>query len=594
MRGNRNAGYLRAVARLAPGVSLGQADAEVRGIGERLSRTYQEDGGRSAMLVPAREQFYGVMEQPLFVLAAAVAFVLAIACANVASLLLARGAARRRDLALRRALGASRLRVTRQLLTESVVLAAAGGACGVLLGWAGTGALLRLAPDDIAGLAVAPDWRVLLFTAFVALCAGIAFGIVPALQCSRDDLTSALTEGSTRTAGSRRAVRVRDYLVGGEVAVALVLLVGALLLVRSFVTLTHVDTGIDTRNLLTFSIHLTGDRASDQARQVQFYADLQNRLAALPGVTAAGSAATLPIGGDNFGASFLVDGQPAPTPGNEPHAGYQVVMPGYFAAMGIPIERGRDFSAADDRRAAPVVLVNETLARQQWPVGDAVGRRVRFGADQPWATVVGVVRDIRHLGPSEPPRPEIYQPAPQRSFSFMAFVVRTSGDPHAIVPLVRRTVAALDPALAIADVRTMDEHVARALARPRFMSTLITSFSVLALLLAVIGIHGVLAWSVAQQHQEIAIRMALGAASSSVLVIVLRRAALLGAAGIAIGLALAPLATRPLGSMLYGLAPWDPASLAGAALLLGLVTLLAALVPAARASRIQPGSLVKL
>jgi putative ABC transport system permease protein len=594
MRTDRDTGYIRVVARLRPGVSEREADAEVRSIGARLSRQYPEDGGRTAMLVDARSQFFGTMERPLFVLGAAVVFVLAIACANIASLLLARGAARRRDLALRRALGATRLRIVRQLLTEALVLAVAGAMAGALFAWWATGTLMRLAPDDVRALHVALDWGTLIYAAAVAVCAGVAFGLAPALQCSSGDLTSALSEESARTSGSRRSGRLRDWLVACQIAVALLLLTGAALLARSFVSLTHVDTGIDTHNLLTFSIRLTGRPAESEAAQVRFYSTLQDRLRALPGVQAAGSAVTLPIGGDDFGTSYLVEGRPIPEPGHEPHAGYQVVMPGFFAAMGIPIRDGRDVRVSDTHGAVPVVLVNETLARQQWPGQSPIGRRVRFGLEEPWLTIVGVTADIRHLGPAVPPRPEIYKPASQRSFPFMAFVVRTTAEPYAMVPSIRRVVAELDPTLAVADVKTMDDHIAHAVARPRFVSTLVMGFGLLALTLAVIGIYGVMAWSVAQKQREIAIRMALGAETASVLALVLRKAALLASVGIAAGLLLTPLATQPLRSLLFGVAPGDPLSLAASALALALVTLAAALIPAVRASRIQPGSLVKI
>ncbi|HTL43253.1 MAG TPA: ABC transporter permease [Vicinamibacterales bacterium] len=593
VRDNRNAGYIRVVARLRPGVTERQADAEVRAIGARLSVQYPQDGGRTAMLVDARTQFFGTLERPLIVLAMAVVFVLAIACANVASLLLARGAARRRDLALRRALGATRLRIARQLLTEALVLSVAGAAAGAIFAWWSVRMLLRVAPDDVTALSVTLDWRVLIYAAAVAVFAGVAFGIAPALQCSRGDLTSALAEGSTRASGSRRSSRVRDWLVACQIAIAVLLVAGAALLVRSFASLTHVDTGIDTRNLLTFAINLTGRTAEYQSEQVRFYAALQERLLALPGVTAAGSAVTLPIGGDDFGTTYQVDGRPIPEPGQEPAGGYQVVMPGFFSAMGIRILEGRDVALTDTRNSQGVVLVNETLARQQWPAHSPIGKRVRISAEEPWLTVVGVTSDIRHLGPAVPPRPEIYQPASQRSFPFMAFVVRTAGDPYQMVPSIRHAVAELDPTLAIADVKTMDDHIAHAVARPRFVSALVTGFSVLALTLAVIGIYGLMGWSVAQQQREIAIRMALGAEKASVLALVLRKAAWLAGAGIAAGLAVTPIATRPMGALLFGVTPADPLSLAAAALALAFVTLFAAFVPAARAARIQPGTLVR-
>ena len=590
---NRNAGYIRMVARLAPDVSAPQADAEVRAIGERLSREHQEDGARTAMIVPLRAQLFGAIERPLYVLAGAVGFVLAIACANVASLLLGRGAARQRDLAVRRALGATRARIVRQLLAEAAVLSCAGAAAGALLAWWGTAALLRLAPPDLANAGAAFDLRVLAFTAGAALVSGLAFGILPAIQFSRGSLSGALSDGSTRTGSSRASGRVRDGLVVAEIAVALVLLVGATLLVRSFAALSRVDTGIDTRNLLTFDVKLSGPRAEYQARQVEFYAALQRRLEAVPGVVSAGSAVTLPIGGDDFGTTFLVDGRPTPRPGQEPHAGYQIVMPGYFRAMGIPLEGGRDVRESDTRTSPRVVLVNDALARQQWPGEDPIGRRVRFGDEDAWMTVVGVVGDIRHLGPAVPPRPELYQPSSQRSFPFMAFVVRTSGEPDALVPTLRRAAAELDPSLPLANVKTMDEHIARALARPRFVSTLVTAFGALALTLAIVGIYGVMSWSVAERTREFAIRLALGVRGPVLVRSVLARALALAAVGIAGGLAGARAATGVLAGMLYGVQPTDGLTFAATAAAVALVALAACYVPARRALRADPITLLR-
>jgi len=592
MTGYRNTGYLRSVARLKPGVTFAQARAEVASVGTRLSQTYPQDDGRGATLVPIRDQFAGAVERPLLVLAGAVAFVLAIACANVASLLLGRGAARRRDLALRRALGASRARIIRQLVTESVVLSVTGAAAGVVLASWGSASLLSLTPPDMAGITRSGiDARVLLFTLGIAITVGVAFGLVPAIELSRDQLTEALAEGGTRSSGSRRTSRTRDGLVALEIAVAVVLLVGSTLLVRSFTALTRVDTGIDTHNLLTFDVTLTGDRAEYQSRQVPFYNSLIQRLEAVPGVRAVGAAVTLPIGGDDFGTGYLVEGRPAPK--TALRAGYQIVMPGYFHAMGIPIRSGRDFRPSDNRKAPPVVLVNETLAREQWPGQDPVGRRVKFDDDGEWMTIVGVVGDIRHLGPSTPPRPELYQSVTQRSFPFIAYVVRTERDPYDVMPSIRRAVAGVDPDLPLSGVRTMDEHIARALSKPKFLSTLVASFGALAVSLAIVGIYGMMAWSVTERRQEIAIRMALGASRERMLSMVLGRALLLAAIGISLGLAAAPLATRTLSGLLYGITATDPLAFVVTGVSLGAVAVLSALVPALRAARVQPAAVVK-
>ena len=592
MTADRTAGYLRLAALLKEGVTLRQADAEARAVGERLAREHAEDGGRTAMVVSIRDQFYGGVETPLYVLTGTVGFVLAIACANIASLLLGRGTARRRDLALRRALGAGRFRIVRQLLTEAAVLAAIGAASGTLLAWWGTAVLLRLAPPDLTSGGATLDTRVFVFTLGIALIAACAFGALPAIQLSTGALSGALAEGSARSTGSRQGGFVRDALAAAEIALAVVLLVGAGLLVRSFLALSRVDTGIDTRNLLTFDVKLSGVGTEDQSRQVEFYQALQRRLESVPGVIAAGSAVTLPIGGDDFGQGFQVEGRPVPNPGEGPHGGYQVTMPGFFNAMGIPIRRGRDFTASDTSASVPVVLVNETLARQQWPGGDPVGRRIRFD-DGAWRTIVGVVGDIRHSGPAVPPRAEVYQPASQRSFPFMAFVVRTAGDPYNVAQTIRRAAAELDPSIPLANMKTMDEHIAAKLARPRFVSLLITFFGALALTLAMVGIYGVMSWSVAERRQEFAIRMALGARGGMLAGLVMRRAIALAGIGIAAGIAGARAGTRVLMGLLYGVRPADPFTFALIAVIVAAVALAACYLPVRRAAATDPASALR-
>ena len=411
------------------------------------------------------------------------------------------------------------------------------------------------------------------------------------MQFSRGDLSGALAEGSTRSSGSRSSGRVRDLLVAGEIAVAVVLLVGSTLLMRSFVALNRVDTGIDTHNLLTFGVRLTGPRAASQARQIEFYTALQQRLAAVPGVIAVGSAVTLPIGGDAYGTSYVVAGRPAPAPGHEPHAGFDMVMPGYFSAMGIPILAGRDVRESDTTTSPHVVLINQTLAREQWPGEDPVGRRITLDGDP--MTVIGVVGDIRHRGPSVPPGPELYQPSTQRSFPFMAFVVRTAGDPYAIVPTIRRAVAELDPGLPLSELKSMDDHLATALARPRFLSTLVTAFGVLALTLALVGIYGVMSWAVSERRREFAIRVALGVRPGALVTVVLRKAALLAGAGIAIGLVAARIASAMLTGLLFGVPGTDVASFAASALALALVAVGTCWIPARRALRADPVSLLR-
>jgi len=595
MTGSRNAGYLRAIARLKPGVSLGQARAEVAAIGERMSREHQDDGGRGATIVGVRDQFFGPAKRPLVILSGIVAFVLAIACANVAGLLLGRGTARRRDLALRRALGATRARIIRQLLTESTVLALGGALGGIVLAWWGMASLSAAAPTDfIADNSLHLDARVLAFALGVSVICGLGFGAVPALQLSRDALAGALGEGGARSSGSRRAGHTRDLLVAVEIAVAVVLLVGSVLFVRSFLHLSRVDVGLDTRNLLTFDVSLAGERAQLQSRQVQFYEALQQRLSQVAGVRAVGAAVTLPIGGDDFATPYRPEGRAFPDAASVPRAGYQVITPGYFTAMGIPLKGGRDLRSSDLRDSEPVVVVNEQFAREAWPGQDPIGRRLKFDpSDTAWTRVVGLVADVRHFGPASPPRPEVYQPDSQRSFPFMAFVVRTEADPASVIPSLRRTAAELDPTLPLAGLKTMDEHLQRSLARPRFLSTLVTAFGALAVTLALVGIYAMMAWSVSERRQEFAIRLALGARGSSVMQMVLRRALGLAGAGILAGLLAARAASGVLTGMLFDVRPTDPAAFAATAAIVAVVAVAACCVPARRAIRVDPVTLLR-
>jgi predicted permease len=586
---NRGSGYLRAVVRVKTGVSVDQARSEARRIADALAREHpQTDTGRGADIVPMHAQFFGAVQTPLLILLGAVAFILAIACANVAALLLGRGTARRREIAVRLALGATRGRVIRQLLVESVALATSGAALGVLVGWWAQSAFVALEPVGFPRLdAVGLNPTVLSFTLAIGFGAGVLFGIVPAWQISGAAMNEALTEGSRGSTGPR-AGRTRDMLVAAQVSIALVLLVGAVLLLRSFVALSKVDTGIDTRNLLTFDMFLSGPRAEYQSRQIAFYSDVLRDLRALPGVTHAAAAVTLPIGGDDFAAPVAIEGQPPPPLGKEPTAGYQVVTPRFFETMGIPLLAGRDFRDADTRDAPRVALVNRSFARHHWPEGDPIGRRLRItGADNPWLTVVGVVDDIRHRGPATPPRPEFYEAHLQRSFPFMAFVVRTSGDPGSVVPAIRAAVARLDPAQPISGVATMDAHIERALSHPRFISLLVGGFGLLALALASVGIYGVMAYAVAQRSREIAIRMALGARRGDVVAMVLSKAARLAGYGIATGILAAWLLSGALGGMLFGVSQTDLVTFIAVPVLLITVALAAGMIPALRASRID-------
>jgi putative ABC transport system permease protein len=592
---NRTAGYVRAVARLKNGVTLQQAQREAEMVAARIGQAHPEtDGAHGATLVPLRSQFYGHMRRTLLVLIGVVALVLAIACANVASLLLGRATARRKEIAVRRALGATRRRIVRQLLIESLVLAVAGGVCGLVLAWWAQSSLIALGPPELLRIENARvDLAVFGFTVLLTVATGILFGIVPSLQIVTDHVTADLQDGGTRSSAGPRSTRAREALVTLQLAVALVLLVGSILLLRSFSALVHVDTGIDTHNLLTFNMFLSGPRAAYQAQQAAFYDQTLARIRSLPDVVAAGAAVTLPIGGDDFSAPYVIDGRELPPPGREPSAGFQVVTPGYFDAMGIPVISGRDFNAGDVRGGAPVAAINRTLAVREWPGKNPIGDRLRVG-DGPWMTIVGVVSDIRHSGPGAPPRPEFYQPTAQRSFPFMAFVVRTRHDPAAAVPFIRSELLQLDPTQPISDVATMEQHVDRVLSRPRFISTLVAVFGMLALVLSIVGVYGVIAYSVTQRTREIAIRIALGARAGTVVAMILSKTAWLTGIGVALGLSGAIALSRVLSGLLFGVRPTDGPTFILAAALLSAAAIAAGAIPAVRATRIDGVEALKL
>jgi predicted permease len=476
------------------------------------------------------------------------------------------------------------------LLTESMVLAFASAVVGVIVAWWSLQWLVRLSPGSLPGIDHASlDARVLLFTVGLSLVTGLLCGLLPALHASVGTLNASLGETSGRSSEGRRSGRTRDALVALEIAVALVLLIGSGLLLRSFHSLSRVDTGIRTENLLTFDMFLSGERAQRQPLQRVFYDDVLRRISAVPGVVDVGAAVTLPIGGDAFAAPVRIEGAPAAAPGEESRAGFQIVTPGYFRTLGIRVVSGRDFAASDATEAAPVAMVNETFARQHWPNQDPVGRRMRVEGGADWMTVVGLVSDISHQGPATPPRPEFYRPHSQLSFSFMAFVVRTQGPPQAAVTAIRAAITSLDPGQPMSGVNTMDEHLATALARPRFMSTLVAAFGALALLLSTVGVYGVMAYSVAQRTREIAIRTALGASSRNVLALVLGKAAWLAVFGVAAGLAGSLTLSRALSGLLFGVTAADPGTYVAVVGLLAAVALMAAALPAWRATRI-PGA----
>jgi putative ABC transport system permease protein len=589
-----------ALARLKPGVGLAQAQAEMDTISRRIQLQDPKDKGWNTGVVQLREQAVGETRSAVVMLFGAVGFVLLIACANVANLMLARSAAREREIAIRVALGAGRGRVVRQFLTESLLLAGAGAALGLLVAPWGINIVWAVAGRTSLGLwgsvaleDVTVNGSVLAFTMAVALATGFVFGLAPALAFSQPDLNQSLKEGGRSSSGGRQRRRLRSLLVVSEFALSLVLLVGAGLMIRTLVLLSRVDLGFNSQNVLTMRVPLLGPRFNDQRAQVEFFNQLLERVKSLPGVQWASVSRGLPVEGwDGWG--FVTEDNPSPPPNQTPDANYQVVGPDYFRAMGIPLRSGRFFGEHDTHDAEPVVIVNDELARKQWPGQDPIGKRLRIGSPggrtPPWRTVVGVVGNVKTQWPTPEFFPELYLPYRQYPWDLAPrhLIVRSASNPTRLAALIRREVAALDEEQPVADVRTLEEVIRQAVGPQRFAMTLLGVFAGLALLLAGVGIYGVMAYSVSQRTHEIGIRVALGANRSRVLGMVVVQAMVLALIGANIGLAGALGLTRFLSGLLFGISPTDPLTFAVVLPLLVGVALLASYIPARRAAKVDP------
>ncbi len=589
--------YLQGVARLRPGATVGQANAEL----ELLTRRWVEEGlvtdeRFSAFTVPVREEVVGDIRPALLILFAAVGFVLLIACANVANLLLARADERQKELAVRTALGAGRGRIIGQLLTESLVLAALGGAAGLLLAVLSLQAIVGFAPASIPGLdAVSLDARVLGFTALVALLAGVFFGGLPALQTARRDLIAPLKEGGRGATAGRSRQRVRQALVVAEVALSVVLVIGAVLLMRSFWEMRQVELGFDPENVLTLQLTLPSTDYPETEHIVGFYQELRQRVEVLPGVRSVGAAALLPLGQTTGDWGIDIEGR-VRGPEDRFHGYLQIVTPGYFETMRIRLLRGRSVEETDRAEGLPAVVINERMAARYWPGEEAIGQRVRIRTDEPgpWFTVVGVVGDIRHNAIVEEPRHEMYFPHAQLPLALggttgaMNLVVRTAGDPVVAAAPVREVIRSLDPNLPISNLRGMEQVVASALAEARFTMLLLALFAAVALVLGAVGIYGVIAYAVSRRTQELGIRMALGAGAGMILRMVVQQGVVMVGIGVTLGVLAAFAVTRVLSGHLYGVTATDPVTFAAVPLLLIAVALLASYLPARRAIRIDP------
>lgn len=590
----RGFGMLSTVALLKPTVSLTQAASEMETITARLRQQYPESNNRRFnRVVSLHTHLVGETGPMLLLLFGAVSFVLLIACANVANLLLASAATRQKEMAIRTALGASRLRVIRQLLTESLVLAFAGGTIGLLLALWGVVFMMKLLPQNFPRLGeINLDWRVLIFTLLASVLTGILFGLAPALQISRTDVQESLKESGRGASGGRRQNRLRNLLIVSEVALSVVLLVGAGLLFRSFLQLQAVNTGFTSEQVLTLRLSPAGSNYRRDADYISFYSQAMQRISAIPGVDSVGAINTLPLDKGPT-AGFRIEGRPPLTVDKWPGANYRCVSADYFQAMNIPMAQGRAFTERDTETAPLVMIINQALAKRDFSGENPIGKRINLGNNDPqgqpvWWEIVGVVADVRSLELREEARPEFYLSALQDTFSNMFMVVRTSVEPAGVVASVRRAAAEVDKSAAVSDVKTMEHIVNEAVTQPRFNLALLGLFSGIALLLSAAGIYGVTAYSVTQRTHEFGIRMALGAQVGDVLKMIIRQGMLLISVGIAIGLLTSFALTRLLSTLLFGVSATDPLTFVAISVLLTVVALLACYIPARRATKVDP------
>jgi putative ABC transport system permease protein len=581
--------FLRPIGRLKPGVDIQQAQAEFTSIARQLAAAYPESNrDYGARLISLTEQTVGDMRQPLLVLGCAVAFVLLIACANVANLLLARASARQKEIAIRAALGATRARVARQMLTESVLLSLLGGAFGLLVAWWGIKALVAFSSNNIPRVKeIGLDGRVLGFTLLVSVATGVVFGLIPALQASRADLNETLKEGG-RSAATAMGQWVRRALVVFEVAIALFVLIGAGLMMKSFLRLSQVDPGFKPANVLSMQVGLTQGRYPDAPKRISFFQQLIRRIEALPGVQSVGTISHLPMSGQQEDTRFTIEGKPA-DPDNPTYANARVASPDYFRALAIPLLRGRYFTEQDSMDAPHAVIISSTFAEEFFPGEDPIGQRLAIDIGEQWkGEIVGVVGSIRHNSLASEPWREMYVNQYQTPVSEMNVVVRAAGDPTQLTSAIRGEVQALDKDVPVYSVRTMDELVSESVAKPRFRTLLLGIFASVAMVLAAVGIYGVMSFYVTQRTHEIGIRMALGASSTHVMRMVVGQGMKLALAGVCAGLAVSLLSTKLISSLLYEVSASDPATFAVISSALTAVALLASYLPARRATKVDP------
>ena len=591
------AGYLDAVARLRDGVTSDQAQAEMNVLTERYRRDNptkaDSDPKLTIQLKGVEEALVENFRPALFILLGAVGLVLLIACANVASLLLARALARKKEMAVRTAIGASRTTIIRQLLTEALVLACLGGMLGILVASTGTDLLSVLGRGNLPeSTALRMDWRVLTFTALISLLSGVFFGLMPALQMAKTDVSTVLHDEGRGSTGSRSRSRARSLLVVSQVALSMVLLIGSGLLMRSFIRLLTAYPGFDARNVLTVQLALPAAKYATTTQMIAFYNETLRGMSALPGVEAATITSALPVVPSRF-SPVLVEGQPVVPLAQRPILSIQTISPDYTKVMRTPLLRGRQFTAQDDALAPRVALVNQALVRRFWPNEDPVGKRLWLGRQAASTEVVGVLGNERNISLTADTNPEVFLPFPQVPWASLNLSMRTGVEPHSIVSAVRREISMIDKDQPITQVQTMEELLDSARASSRFTMFLLGVFAVTALILAVVGIYGVVAYSVTQRTQEIGIRLALGATPADILRLVIDQGLVLALSGIAIGLGVAWALTRMMKSLLFEITATDPITFVASAVLFTAVALLASYRPARRATRIDPAGALR-
>lgn len=587
--------FYQLVARLRPGITIEQAQAQLANEAEQLAPLDLEHRqGLGFGILSLKEFVVGEFQTAFLILLGAVGLVLLIACANVANLMLARAISRSKEISIRAALGASRFRLARQFLTESLMLSIAGGIIGVLVAIWGVDSIVKLLPEGVPRVSdISIDSRVLIFMSSISILAGLIFGLAPAIQASRPDLNTALKEsGRSNTADPTKHL-LRNLLVVSEITLSIVLLVGAGLLIRSFIRLQAVDAGFNKENLLTVPVGLSSKKYTSAQKMNQLAEQAIEKIEALPGIESAGSTMFLPLGGSDADTTFTLEGSPIALPGEEPKARINIVSEGYFHAMGIAVLSGREFARTDIEESPQVAIINETLAQRYWPDGNATGKRIKFGSldnDSPWMNIVGVVRGVRHTKLQREPESEVYiaQSQSQVFFPFVTFVVRTTIKPESATASVRDAIWSIDRDQPAYDIKTMNERFSDSIAEQRAQLLLLGLFAAMAMVLAAVGIYGVISYSVSERTHEIGVRMALGAQTTDVLRMILKQSLALALVGTVIGLAASFALTRLMSSMLYGVSATDAMTFAGVPIILTMVALVASYIPARRAMRVDP------